>query len=389
VRKKLGASGTSGEDAGARMTSNPDAPWSTDLSQALIAFTIELDNEFEHRLAEAGGGARVVSLVMWSNLMRFVGDGITVAELPGAAGLPKGRMLSTLGGMERWRYVSVGSSKTKRDGYGSARGLRGDDVVRPTPAGRKAAEIWPALFEEIERRWAERFGRDAIDELASSLRAIVDRLDVDLPAYVPVVAGSDGMVAGFSPDESRQPAAGALPLAALLSKVLLAYTLEFERVSELSLPLSANVVRVLDEDGMLVRDLPLAAGVPKEATAMALTFLAKKGYVGVEDTSVSTKRVGLTRHGREAQDAYRRLQAETESQCEDEFGADAVRRLRSALQRVLDQRDGLSRGLEPHADGWRASKRYIEHTRAMIDDPRSALPHYPMVLPRGGWPDGS
>ena len=42
-------------------------PLSTLLSRALVAFTIEFDNEFEHRFAQVGGGARVASLVMWSN----------------------------------------------------------------------------------------------------------------------------------------------------------------------------------------------------------------------------------------------------------------------------------------------------------------------------------
>jgi hypothetical protein len=99
-------------------------PVSTLLSQVLVAYAIELDNEFERRFEAAGGGARVVSVVMWSNFLRFVDDGIAVGELPDAAGLQKGRMLSTLGGMERWRYVFVASNrarqppKVKRDGWG-------------------------------------------------------------------------------------------------------------------------------------------------------------------------------------------------------------------------------------------------------------------------------
>ena len=36
------------------------------------------------------------------------------------------------------------------------------------------------------------------------------------------------------------------------------------------------------------------------------------------------------------------------------------------------------RGLEPYPDNWRADVR-----------PPQALPHYPMVLHRGGFPDGS
>ena len=64
-------------------------------------------------------------------------------------------------------------------------------------------------------------------------------------------------------------------------------------------------------------------------------------------------------------------------------------RLRKAMAGVLDQRAALSEGLRPYPDGWRARKRYVEQTNAVIDDPTGRLPHYPMVLHRGGWPDGS
>src|SRR5262245_13614896 len=105
---------------------------------------------------------------MWSNFLRFVGDGITVGDLPDATGLPKPRVLSNLGGMERWRYVYVAPPPadepptTKRDGYGSARALSGDWLVRPTPAGRATQEIRPPLFHEIDARWQERFGVDTV-----------------------------------------------------------------------------------------------------------------------------------------------------------------------------------------------------------------------------------
>jgi DNA-binding MarR family transcriptional regulator len=364
-----------------------ETPISTLLSQVLVAYTIELDNEFERRFEEAGGGARVVSVVMWSNFLRFVDDWMAVGELPDAAGLQKGRMLSTLGGMERWRYVFVASNrarqppKAKRDGWGSARGLRGDWVVRRTPAGRTAAAIWRELFDEIEARWEERFGADAVDGLREALRAIAARIDVELPDFLPVVDSANGMAADLPPGERRGANADASHLAALLSQVLLGYTLDFERESELSLPLSANFVRVLDEKGVSVRDLPLLTGVSKEAAAMALTSLAKSGFVAVEGTSAARKQARLTPKGQKLQRTLARLHADVAKRWE-------TRRLRSALERVLEHAD-LSRGLEPHPGGWRASKPYVARTEAMLAEPRSALPHYPMVLHRGGWPDGS
>ena len=66
----------------------------------------------------------------------------------------------------------------------------------------------------------------------------------------------------------------------------------------------------------------------------------------------------------------------------EEFGAEVVDGLRGALEELAvgdgDGRPRLFAGLQPYPDGWRASVRR----------PRT-LPHYPMVLHRGGYPDGS
>ena len=90
----------------------PATPLPTLLSQALVAFTIEFDNEFERQMphrpatmvaAGSQGGPWLVSLVMWSNCMQFVGEeGIRVGELEDLA-----RTQTNLNGMERWGYVHV------------------------------------------------------------------------------------------------------------------------------------------------------------------------------------------------------------------------------------------------------------------------------------------
>jgi hypothetical protein len=359
----------------------PGAPLSTPLSHVLLAFTIEYDNELDHRLVEADVGRRLpISMVMWSNFMRFVGDGITVEELPAATGLPKSRTLSTLGGMERWRYVFVSPNATgkpptaKRDGWGSSRALRREWFVRPTPVGRKTQEIAPALFNEIEKRWEKRFGAVPIEELRQALGTLVGAIDVELPEYLPIVGSANGMRAEIEQREGG--ASDGAHLVARLAQVLLAYTLDFERESELSLPLTANFVRIFGKKRVGIRDLPAIAGVSKEATSMALKFLAKTGYVSVE-----AKVARLTAKGLDAQAGAPGLHAEVER-------AGSTRRLRKAMQAILDQR-ALSEGLHPYPEGWRARKRYVEQTDAVIDDPVGRLPHYPMVLHRGGWPDGS
>jgi hypothetical protein len=370
-----------------------DTPLSVDLSHLLVAFTIELDNVFEERLAATlpERPYRVTSLVMWSNLLRFVGAGITVADLPGATGLPKGHVLSMLGGVERWRYVDVAPAgggeppATRRDGYGSARALRGEWVVRPTAAGRAGSDLWPPILAEIEGRWGARFGTEPVAELRAACDRLLDGPARQLPEYLPIVRGAGGMRSelGSAGPRPSEP----VPLSASLAQVLLTYTLAFEREAPLALPLAETVVRALGDTAVDVRALPAAAGVSGEAVAMALTVLRKDGHVE------GTTQVRLTAGGRAARDAAQVAHASTERRLRERHGAEALDRLRAAASAVLGQRHGgrsrLALGLDPPASGWRAGGRYRAHTDAVLADPIAHLPRHPLVLHRGGWPDGS
>ncbi|HEX4746297.1 MAG TPA: hypothetical protein VFU99_05375 [Gaiellaceae bacterium] len=366
-------------------------PLSTLLSQVLVAHTIELDNEFERRFVQGGGGARVTSLVMWSNLLRFVGDGITVGDLQAVTGLQKARVLSTVGGVERWRYVELlgggSSAGGVRDGFGSARGLRTDSVVRLTDAGRRAAEIWPELLREIESRWRARFGAADIDELAATLRDVVRSVEVDLPEYLPILGTANGMALDI-PERKPRGSRRDLELVALLAQALMAYTLEFEAEAALSLALDANVLRVLDDDGVDARQVSRRAGISPEGTAMALTFLAKTDYVVVEGASRTTALVRSTTAGRDLRARHSALHAQIEDAWRARHGSEVVSRLSVLLGAVLEH-PALADGLRPPPGGWRGSPKYRSRTEALIADPHAGLPHAPMVLHRGGWPDGS
>jgi DNA-binding MarR family transcriptional regulator len=349
-------------------------PLSTLLSQALVAFTIEFDNEFEHQMPHrttSQGGSRqgpwLVSLAMWSNCMQYVAEeGVTLGELEDLA-----RTTTNLNGMERWGYIAV---EPKRP--------RANSVIRSTHRGRQAQQIWRPLFGVIEKRWQERIGKQEIAQLRESLGSLISRVDVELPDCLPILGyglfSKVPAVARAAGDTSR------LPLSAFLSRCLLAFAIEFERESDLSLAISANVARVLDETGVRVRDLPLLTGVSKEAISVALGFLQKRHAVVVEpDQAGSRVKVArLTPKGREAQTAYHQLLGSIEKRWEAHFGKDAIRSLWTSLERLAGdstaQASPLFRGLEPYPDGWRAS----------IPKP-SVLPHYPMVLHRGGFPDGS
>ena len=364
-------------------------PLSALLSQTLVAFTIEFDNEAEHRMphsttehgATAGSvpGARyapwLVSMAMWWNCMRFVSDdGVTVRELERLA-----RTGTNLDGMRRWGYIRI-----EPDTAGArSKKPRRDAVVRPTAAGRMAQEVWRPLCGVIEQRWDERFGKDTVNRLRDALQTLVSQFDTDLPDCMPILGY--GLLTKIS-DEKERGATGKdrMPLAALLAKTLVAFALEFERASEVSLAICANVLRVTGDEGVRVRDLARLSGVSKEAVAMASSFLEKKGYAAVkpEFSGSKVKALVLTPKGQILRTLYRELMPAIEGRWQTRFGENAIRTLRDVLEEsgagAPAKTSRLFEGLEPYPDGWRAAVRKPE-----------TLPHFPMVLHRGGYPDGS
>jgi DNA-binding MarR family transcriptional regulator len=371
-------------------------PLSTLLSQTLVAFTIEFDNEFEHRVphrtthhgATAGRDSApwLVSMTMWLKFMRFVpGDGISVGELQRRARFAGKEMRTWLARMGKWwGYVVVGPGAAVHGPTPPAL----DWVIRPTPGGRKALETWHPLTAIIEQRWRARFGQNVIDRLWAALAALVPQFDLELSDYLPILGpelfspGPDGK--SHAPKKADGTPLFSDTLPTLLAKVLLAFAIEFERDSRLSLAASANVLRLAGENGARLGDLPRFSGVSKEAIAMAAGRLEERGFAVIEPESTGrrVKMLRLTPKGRQAQDAYHQFTRSIEQRWQTSFGKNRIASLRGALEHLAGeptrQLSPLFRALEPYSDGWRASV-----------PRRESLPHYPMVLHRGGFPDGS
>jgi methyltransferase (TIGR00027 family) len=370
-------------------------PLSVLLSQALVAFTIEADNEAEHRLphltsdygaspgaAEVSGGAPwLTSLLMWANCLRFLpDDGITRAELRRRA-----KTDTNWDGMRRWRYVTY----TPQPRRGTR--PRPDAIVRPTAAGRLARDIWRTVSAEVEARWRDRSGAETIDALRAALAAIAADLDPALPDCLPILGpGLYSRVPVAVPLGVVTAEAGAraadLPLWALLSKVLLAFAVEYERDPRPSLAIGANVLRVLTADGVRTKDIKTLAGISRESVAMALGALTKTGLAttdpvtrGPDPAGSRFKITRLTDRGIAARDEYPALTADIEAQWRTRFGPGRVLALRAALEPLAaGDPPPLMAGLAPYPDNWRART-----------EPASVFPHYPMTLHRGGYPDGS
>ena len=364
-------------------------PLSALLSQALVAYTIEFDNEAEHRLphrttdhgasGQAGGDPTtwLVSLVMWENCLRHVTDEpITVGELETRA-----RTGTNLDGMRRWGYITIDG--TARKTHKGRPGL--DAVLRATAAGLRARQVWLPLPGLIEQRWRERFGASQVDQLRQALITVVRQLDPGLPDCLPILGAallSQGPDPALPPVGHVDPAG--LPLSALLSRVLLSFTLEYEREADLSLAISANVLRALGPGGTRLRDLPPLTGTSKEAVSWALGILIR-GQLAAEGPDPAASRgkaARLTPWGLQAQHLYHEFVGTIEQRWRERLTSRAIDALRTSLEALATAPDGepsrLFRGLEPYPDNWRAAVRRP-----------ATLPHYPMVLHRGGYPDGS
>jgi DNA-binding MarR family transcriptional regulator len=367
-------------------------PLSSLLSHALVAFTIEFDNEFEHRVPHRttnygstgpGNSPWLVSIVMWLKFLRFVPiDGISVRELKRLTRSTDKELRTWLTRLGKWwGYIVVEPDVSHSPSSRSVLNW----TVRPTLGGVKAMETWRPLTGIIEKRWKGRFGRDTIDRLQKSLQGMVDKFDGNLPDCLPIL-GYDLLC--NCPDRelvvSEDAAASQYTLPILLSKVLLAFATEFETDSGMALAISANVLRVVGEEGVRVRDLPRLTGVSKEAVAVSLGRLEERGFIVVKAASSGSrvKKVRLTFKGRIAQGSYYRLVGEIEDNWRVRFGQDTVENLRESLECLdvdaTDRHSPLFRGLEPYPEGWRGAVAKPE-----------MLPDYPMVLHRGGFPDGS
>jgi DNA-binding MarR family transcriptional regulator len=359
-------------------------PLSALLSQTLVAFTIELDNEFEHRMhhrttnhGSTGRGPWLTSFAMWANFLRFVGeDGIGVGELRTRPGVEPW----ALPGMIRWSYVMT------EGGAGVWRGRQPppDATVRLRSSGRRAAAIWSRLPDPLERRWRKRFGEQCVGGLRDALAAIVGQVDRGLPHYL-----TDGryelrvkLEDGGAPPTADMPAAGR-DLIALLSQALLLYAAGYDSQANWGLALGANQLRVLSDRPTRLRDLAPRVGLARETSDVITGRMASWGLVTIEpDPRASRGKVArLTDEGLRAQARYLPTAAAIEQGFGERFGRPECKRLRAALAAIVQPGAGRSplwEGLEPHPDCWRASLPRPE-----------VLPHYPVVTHRGGYPDGS
>jgi len=376
-------------------------PLSALLSQVLVALTIEIDNEFELGMADAGYPGARLSVVVWSNLMRFLtGGDTTVDALVQSSLMPKESIRGQLGCLERWRFVRVGptlgaGSGSKRDGWASSRGIRLDWKVGLTRMGNCAVEIWPVALPTVESRWQSRFTSSESQDLRASLQAIVDQLETKLPWGLP--EGPDPNRTYPPKDTTPSPLAS---IHTLLSQVLHAFTIDFDRESPTPLELCANTLRVLEDTTIRLAEIPALTGCSPETSDIGWML---KPYVTVarDPTGKPGKIVFLNSRGVEAVDRYHQIAKEVEARWQERIGQNIMTTLRNSLEGLLcPSAEGKSRiadGLIPPPGVVRAGAKIpalgrkdlgaaalqrrrdlVAQTEVYINDPWTSLPHYPL-----------
>jgi hypothetical protein len=345
------------------------------LSQALVALTIELDNEYEHRVpsftSDFGGRGPtwLISTAMYANFLRFVpDDGIAMRDLTAQAGSPD-VVHPAFHGMRRWGYVTytpdIGASPRKKDA---------DAIVRVTPAGGVARDAWAATIDALGARWGAR----GLDRLQRALIPVVTSIDRPLPEYFPI-HGAELRFPPLASPVSREP--DHLGLLGLVAQALMNITIDYDATAMLPLCVAQNLLRPFTDAPVLVRDLPSVTGVAKKAWDSALPLAERLGIWTVEPVARGRgKQVRLTDAAMAMRGGFPSSLSEGEAAWERRCSA-PMAKLRAELEAFVG--DGstsaeMFKGIEAYPDGWRAQVAPIK-----------TLPHHPVVSHRGGYPDGS
>jgi DNA-binding MarR family transcriptional regulator len=335
------------------------------LSQAYVAFAIEFDNEFEHlaphRTSNYGSTPAspaapwLVSMAMWLRFMRHIPvEGITVADLHSRLAISKKGLETWLTRLGKWwRYFNIVDPAIAAN----SKRISPAAWIRPTTGGRKAIEVWQTLIPVVETRWRQRFGDQAVGALEDALRKLAVQLDPSAPAHFAVLEQEDqksgAARAQLPPDEPALPE--------LLTRVLLAFAVEFDSQSLASLSSVANVLRVTPDSGIRVRDLPRLTGLATSGVADALRQIAREhlGAVQTDPSGSRSKILMITPQAHLARDGYQSLATRIENDWKKRFGDETVSRLRTSLEAIVQSRGGgpspLLQGLTSYPDGWRES----------------------------------
>ncbi len=309
------------------------------LSHALIGFEQEYD-ALAVSEALAVSKAPAPHLGVWANVLRVIGDdGLDLRDLGTRAILAKRAVRVVVRDLEAQGWLKVEK----------AANARGPKTLRLTATGRQARASGERLAAAVEERWRRRYGAASIDRLRTALAAIADTVAVELPHYLTGYGPGDGAITGGPylaeepgppripargeewPVVLRQSKAGALPLFALVSIVLAAFAIDYERERLGDLRSASTLLPDVVDEGV-----PLERVRERGVTGSGRSTPERHLVVVVERRrrGAATQLVYPTPKARRIRDSYPHLVMEIERNWQAEHGAQTMAKLRAELALV-------------------------------------------------------
>ena len=310
-------------------------PLPTLLGRALGAFTRAYD---EVRAEDRS----IPQLGAWANALRVLDAGGTDQRQLGRRAVISKRVVEVVVGRLLKRGRLAVETRTVPGKRGKTR------IVHLTAEGAAARASAAALVDQVQNDWRQRFVNDCIDRLRDALASVVNRLPVELPHYPTGYGAGDPSVTGGdynpeNPGPPRIPAHGQdwpvvlrdaasdakrLALPALLSQVLAAFAIDYQRERLGSLQAVSNFLRFVGDDGVTLERAQALGGVSGNTKTLHERHL--RVVVEPGRARDMTRRVYLTPKGRRSRDAYPHLVTQIEERWREDYG-DAVPTILGAL----------------------------------------------------------
>jgi hypothetical protein len=279
---------------------------------------------------EAAEGAKAPPLPVWANVLRCLPDAggeLQEHELPEAARISKRLATAAVTHAARAGWISLDPSKGK------------DRRLTLTDTGAAATQAWPLRLGELDSRWVG-------TPLRSVLEDVVHRLPLELPHFPASYGAADPSAIGspyvqgakrkegelahgtdWRPVPRIDDSVTSLPITALLSQTLMAFTIDYE--DRFPWPL-ANTANVLVHIGS--KPTPLKLLPPKHGISGKGTSLLERHLI----VTVTKEGVALSDRGELVLKHHPQRLKATETLWRERFGSEIVDALRGHLNDAIE-----------------------------------------------------
>lgn len=285
--------------------------------------------------ARAGVGPAVASLAVWSNVLRCVAaqPGLGEKTLAAEARISKRLAVAAVTGATRRGWISAEAAGGKN---------RRLSLAAP---GKAAADLWPDILAGVDSEWAAAPVRSALEQLVPQFRFELSHYPASYGTADPSATGGCFMYMRARKDDlpahgvdwkpvTRSADGGdvaSLPVTALLSQALMAFTIDYEDNFPWPLASTLNVLTNIG-DGCRLSELPDGHGI----TATGKSLLERHLIVDVTPIGGSKPKdfeVKPSLRGKQVLEHHPTRLAAVEKDWDERYGS-VAQQLRSALEPI-------------------------------------------------------